>query len=59
MSDSLLLWIVARQARLSVEFSKQEYWSGLTFLPPGDCPNPGTDPAFPVSSTEVGSLSAD
>ena len=30
-------------------FSRQEYWSGLPFLPPGDLPNPGIEPAFPVS----------
>ena len=32
-------WIVARQALLSVGFSRQEYWSGLPFPPPGDLPN--------------------
>ena len=30
--------MVAHQAPLSVEFSRQEYWSGLPFLPPGDLP---------------------
>ena len=30
------LWTVAHQAPLSVEFSKQEYWNGLPFPPPGD-----------------------
>ena len=34
-------WTVACQAPLSMEFSKQEYWSGLPCLPPGDLPNPG------------------
>ena len=34
-------WTVARQARLSVGFSRQEYWSGLPFPPPGDLPDPG------------------
>ena len=29
-------WTVARQARLSMEFSRQEYWSGLQFPSPGD-----------------------
>ena len=38
------LWTVARQAPLSMGFSKQEYWNGLSFLPPGDLPNPGTEP---------------
>ena len=30
-------------------FSRQEYWSGLPFPPPGDLPNPGIKPASPVS----------
>ena len=45
------LWTVARQAPLSMEFSKQEYWSGLPFPPPGDLPDPGIElesPAFPA-----------
>ena len=35
VSDSVTLWTVANQAPLSVEFSRQEYWSGLPFLSPG------------------------
>ena len=35
-----------RQATLSTGFSRQEYWSGLPFPPPGDLPNPGMEPAF-------------
>ena len=35
------LWTVARQAPLSMGFSRQEYWSGLPFPPPGDLPDPG------------------
>ena len=38
------LWTVARQAPLSTEFSRQEYQSGLPYLPPGDLPNPGIKP---------------
>ena len=34
-------WTVAHQALLSVEFSRQEYWSGLPFPSPGDLPDPG------------------
>ena len=41
-------WTVARQAPLSMEFSRQEYWSGLPFPPPGDLPNPGIEPASPA-----------
>ena len=43
------LWTVARQAPLSMGFSRQEYWSGLPCPPPGDPPNPGTEPASPAS----------
>ena len=32
-------WAVARQAPLSMEFSRQEYWSGLPFPTPGDLPD--------------------
>ena len=41
-------WTVACQASLSIEFSRQEYWSGLPFLPPGDLPDPGIKPMFPA-----------
>ena len=34
---------IARQAPLSVGFSRQEYWSGLPFLSPGDLPDPGIE----------------
>ena len=42
--DSAILWTVAHQAPLTMEFSRQEYWSGLPCLPPGDCPKPGIEP---------------
>ena len=45
MSDSMIPWTVACQAPLSVEFSKQEYWSGLPFPSPGELPDPGIKPA--------------
>ena len=38
-------WTVACQASLSVEFSKQEYWSGLPFPTAGDLPEPGIQSA--------------
>ena len=38
-------WTVAYQTSLSMGFSRQEYWSGLPFPPPGDLPNPGIKPA--------------
>ena len=37
-------WTVAHQARLSMGFSRQEYWSGLPCPPPRDPPNPGSEP---------------
>ena len=40
-------WTVARQALLSMEFSRQEYWSILPFTSPGDLPNPGIKPRSP------------
>ena len=39
---------VAHQASLSMEFSRQEYWSGLPFPSPGHVPNPGIEPLSPV-----------
>ena len=41
-------WTTARQAPLSMGFSRQEYWSGLPCPPPGDLPDPGIKPTFPV-----------
>ena len=37
-------WTVACQAPLSMEFSRQEYWSGLPFPSPGDLRDPGIEP---------------
>ena len=49
MSDSFVTpWVVAHQALLSVEFSRQEYWSGLPFPFPGDLPNPEVEPRSPA-----------
>ena len=38
------LWTAARQAPLSLEFSRQEYWRGLLCPLPGDLPDPGIEP---------------
>ena len=38
----------ACQARLSMEFTKQEYWSGLSFPPLGDLADPGIEPGSPA-----------
>ena len=45
-------WTVAHQASLSMEFSRQEYWSGLPFSSPGDLPNPGIEPRSPALCTD-------
>ena len=42
------LWIVASQAPLFIEFSRQEYWSGLPFPSPGDLPDIGIKPGCPA-----------
>ena len=43
-------WIIAHQTPLSMEFSRQKYWSGLPFSSPGDLPDQGIKPAFPASA---------
>ena len=51
---------LASQATLSMGFSRQEYWSGLSCPPPGDLPNPGIEPAFPVApALQVDSFTAE
>ena len=46
-------WIVAYQAPQSMEFSRQEYWSGLPFPSPGDLPNPGVEPGSPALQADA------
>ena len=48
MYDSVTTWTVACQARLSMGFPRQEYWSGLPFPSPGDLPNPRIKPRSPA-----------
>ena len=48
------LWTVARQAPLSMGFSRQEYWSGFPCRPPGDLPNPGIEPLSLTSPALAG-----
>ena len=48
------LWTVAHQAPLSMGFFKQEYWSRLPCPPPGDLPDPGTEPKSLMSPTLAG-----
>ena len=40
---------IAHGAPLSMEFSRQEYWSGWPCPPPGDLPNPGIKPKSPAA----------
>ena len=47
VSDFATQRTVARQAPLSMGFSRQEYWSGLPFASPGDLPDPGIEPGSP------------
>ena len=47
-------WIVARQAPLSMGFSRQEYWSGLPCPPPEDLPNSGIEPLSLMSPSLAG-----
>ena len=54
VSYSATLWTVAHQAHLSMEFSKQKYWSRLPFPPPGDLPDPGIEPASLASPAWTG-----
>ena len=44
------LWTVGHQTPLSMGFFRPEYWSGLLFPPPRDLPDPGIEPASPVSA---------
>ena len=49
MSDLFVTpWTIACQAPLSMEFSRQEYWSELPFHSPGDLPDPGVKPRSPT-----------
>ena len=41
-------WTTVRQALLTMEFSRQEYWNGLPFPSPGHLPNPGIKPGSPT-----------
>ena len=50
-------WTAARQGPLSMEFFRQQYWSGFPFPPPGHLPDSGIEPGSLVSLTlQVDSL---
>ena len=58
MSDSFrTLWTVAHQAALSMGFSRQEYWSGLSFPSPGGLPDPEIERLSPELQADSLSLS--
>ena len=48
------LWTIALKAPLSMGFSRQKYWSGLPFPPPGDLPDPKTEPGSLLSPAFAG-----
>ena len=50
-------WTIARQAPLSMGFSRQEYWRGLPFPSPGNLPYPGVESGSPA--LQVDSLSTE
>ena len=47
-------WTIARQAPLSMGFSRQEFWNGLPCPPPGDLPNLGIEPMSLTSPALAG-----
>ena len=46
-------WTVTHQAPLSMGFSRQEYWSGVSFPSPGDLPDPGIEPRSPALQADA------
>ena len=55
VSHSVLVsfWTVALQAPLSMEVSRQGYWSGLSFLSPGDLSHPGIEHESPALKADA------
>ena len=53
MSDSATPWTVAYQAPSSMEFAREEYWSGLPFPSPGDLPDLGVEPGSPTLQADA------
>ena len=51
-----ILWTLAYQTPLSMGFSKQEYWNGLPYPPPGDLPDPGIELASLMSPALAGQV---
>ena len=53
MSDSVIPWTVVYQASLSMGFSRQEYWSELSFPSLGDLSDPGIEPRSPALQADA------
>ena len=51
---TVTVWTVPHQAPLSMGFSRQEHWSGLPCLPPGDLPDPKIKPVSLISPALAG-----
>ena len=56
VSDSVTPWTVDHQDLLSMEFSRQEYWIGLPFPPPGYLLDPRIEAVSPASPALAGGL---
>ena len=52
--SQVTLWTVVLHAPQSMGFSRQEYWSGLPYPPPGDLPDPGIKPVSLISPALAG-----
>ena len=48
------LWTIAHLTPLSMQFSRQEHWSGMPCPPPGDLPDPGIEPTSLLSPALAG-----
>ena len=48
-----IYWLVAPKSPMSMEFSRQEYWSGLPFATPGDLSDPGMEHAPPAFQADA------
>ena len=56
----MTLWTIARQTPLFMGLFRQEYWNGLPLPSPGDLPDPGIEPASPLSpALQTDSLSGE
>ena len=53
VSNFVTPWTTARQASLSMEFSRNKYWSGLPFPSPGDLPDPGIKSGLPTLQADA------